>query len=222
MFLLCYRQLEDRTMFGAVPTGNTLNYKKWKGGCDRMDILTTRYERKNMSEKPKKFEKKNVLYLVIAGLAVIIIILLVFLMTRSNNSGATTAETGATAKVSSSASSSSTKKYVEGKDYTVTYSNTNLIDKKVLQSAVKVKSEEQIHYLMNTSEDGGNMAKILGYYNQKSNILVFKYYENGYKSDDDFTVGGYDLNSKTTKHDIQSSALNGLPLVYTWINNDHK
>ncbi len=87
---------------------------KWKGWCDKMDILTTRYERIDMSEKPKKFEKKNVLYLVIAGLALVIIILLASWVITSNNSGATTKETGTTAKVSSSTSSSSTIKYVEG------------------------------------------------------------------------------------------------------------
>ncbi|MGO0154333.1 hypothetical protein ACTL31_01905 [Leuconostoc mesenteroides] len=44
-----------------------------------------------MSERPKKFEKKNVLYLVIAGLALVIIILLASWVIIANDSSATPA-----------------------------------------------------------------------------------------------------------------------------------
>ncbi|MCT4380777.1 alanyl-tRNA synthetase [Leuconostoc pseudomesenteroides] len=188
-----------------------------------MDILTTRYERKNMSEKPKKFEKKNVLYLVIAGLAVIIIILLVFLMTRSNNSGATTAETGATAKVSSSASSSSAKKYVEGKDYTVKYSNDGIIDKSSIDEAMNATGVNNYTDDLDTSSKGGNLAKIEVFYNKSKNVIVQKLYENGYKDNEPTMINAYDLTKKDMiRSNIGKLYYNNMPLVYTWTNNTNK
>lgn len=188
-----------------------------------MDILTTRYERKNMSEKPKKFEKKNVLYLVIAGLAVIIITLLLFLMTRSNNSGATTVETGATAQVSSSASSSSTKKYVEGKDYTVKYSNDGIIDKSSIDEAMSATGVNNYTDDLDTSSKGGNLAKIEVFYNKSKNVIVQKLYENGYKNNEPTMINAYDLTKKDMiRSNIGKSYYNNMPLVYTWTNNTNK
>ena len=164
-----------------------------------MDILTTRYERINMSEKPKKFEKKNVLYLVIAGLALVLIIALASWVIISNNSGATTEETGTTAKVSSSTSSvsiSSTSKYVEGKDYTVKYSNDGIIDKASIDEAMKFTGLNNYDDDMDTSSDGGNFAKIEFFYNKSKTVIVQKLYQNGYKDNEPTMINAYDLSKK--------------------------
>lgn len=191
---------------------------KWKGWCDKMDILTTRYERIDMSEKPKKFEKKNVLYLVIAGLALVIIILLASWVITSNNSGATTKETGTTAKVSSSTSSSSTIKYVEGKDYTVKYSNDGIVDKADVNEAMTATGVNNYENDMNT--DGGNYAKIELYYNKAENVIVQKLFQNGYKNNEPTVIIAYDLSTKKQVDGyISKSYYANIPLVYTWTNN---
>lgn len=173
-----------------------------------------------MSEKPKKFEKKNLLYLVIAGLALVIIILLVFLMTRSN-SGATTAETGVTVKTSngaSSSSSTSTKQYVEGKDYTVKYSNDGVVDKASVDEAMTATGVNNYENDMDT--DGGNYAKIELYYNKAKNVVVQKLFQNGYKNNEPTVIIAYDLSKKemVTGH-IGRLYYDNQPLVYTWTNN---
>lgn len=188
-----------------------------------MAILTTRYERMNMSEKPKKFEKKNVLYLVIAGLALVIIILLASWVIISNNSGAPTEETGTTAKVSSSASSassSSTSKYVEGKDYTVKYSNDGIIDKASVDEAMTATGVNNYDDDMDTSSDGGNFAKIEIFYNKSENVIVQKLYKNGYKNNEPTMINAYDLSKKKMVDGyISKSYYDNMPLVYTWTNN---
>ncbi|WP_273705560.1 alanyl-tRNA synthetase [Leuconostoc mesenteroides] len=185
-----------------------------------MDILTTRYERIDMSEKPKKFEKKNVLYLVIAGLALVIIILLASWVITSNNSGATTKETGTTAKVSSSTSSSSTIKYVEGKDYTVKYSNDGIVDKADVNEAMTATGVNNYDDDMDTSSDGGNFAKIEIFYNKSENVIVQKLYKNGYKNNEPTMINAYDLSKKKMVDGyISKSYYDNMPLVYTWTNN---
>lgn len=196
---------------------------KWKGWCDKMDILTTRYERIDMSEKPKKFEKKNVLYLVIAGLALVIIILLASWVITSNNSGATTKETGTTAKVSSSTSSSSTIKYVEGKDYTVKYSNNGIVDKADVNEAMTATGVNNYDDDMDTSSDGGNFAKIEIFYNNSENVIVQKLYKNGYKNNEPTMINAYDLSKKKmVDGNIGRLYYDNQPLVYTWTNNTVK
>ncbi len=199
---------------------------KWKGWCDRMDILTTRYERMNMSEKPKKFEKKNLLYLVIAGLALVIIILLASWVIVSNNSGATTEETGTTAKASSSvssASSTSTSKYVEGKDYTVKYSNDGIVDKADVNEAMTATGVNNYYDDMDTSSDGGNFAKIEIFYNKSENVIVQKLYKNGYKNNEPTMINAYDLSKKKmVDGNIGRLYYDNQPLVYTWTNNTVK
>ncbi|CCF27575.1 hypothetical protein [Leuconostoc mesenteroides] len=191
-----------------------------------MDILTTRYVRMNMSEKPKKFEKKNVLYLVIAGLALVIIILLASWVIISNNSGATTEETGTTAKVSSSASSvssSSTSKYVEGKDYTVKYSNDGIVDKADVNEAMTATGVNNYDDDMDTSSDGGNFAKIEIFYNKSENVIVQKLYKNGYKNNEPTMINAYDLSKKKmVDGNIGRLYYDNQPLVYTWTNNTVK
>lgn len=186
-----------------------------------MAILTTRYERIDMSEKPKKFEKKNVLYLVIAVIALVIIILLASWVIISNNSGATTEETGTTAKVSSStssASSSSTSKYVEGKDYTVKYSNDGVVDKPSVDEAMTATGVNNYENDMDT--DGGNYAKIELYYNKAENVIVQKLFQNGYKNNEPTVIIAYDLSTKKQVDGyISKSYYANMPLVYTWTNN---
>ncbi|MDI6650571.1 MULTISPECIES: hypothetical protein [Leuconostoc] len=106
----------------------------------------------------------------------------------------------------------------EGKDYKIQYSNSSLIKRPTLNTALKKAGLFDFNYLLNTSDDGGNDAKILVYYNQANQQLVFKFYQNGYQSDNDYQIGGYDFQKQTGIHGLQPSAFNGLPLVYTWEN----
>ncbi|WP_260168984.1 alanyl-tRNA synthetase [Leuconostoc lactis] len=179
-----------------------------------------------MSEKPKKFEKKNVLYLVIAGLALVIIILLASWVIISNNSGATTEETGTTAKVSSSASSvssSSTSKYVEGKDYTVKYSNDGIVDKASVDEAMTATGVNNYDDDMDTSSDGGNFVKIEIFYNKSENVIVQKLYKNGYKNNEPTMINAYDLSKKKmVDGNIGRLYYDNQSLVYTWTNNTVK
>ncbi|MBZ1503533.1 alanyl-tRNA synthetase [Leuconostoc mesenteroides] len=183
-----------------------------------MDILTTRYERMNMSEKPKKFEKKDVLYLVITGLALVIIILLASWFIISNNSGATTEETGTMAKVSSSASSSSTSKYVEGKDYTVKYSNDGIVAKSSIDEALSYGGLN--NFDDDIDKDNGNYAKFEFDFNKTKNVIVEKMYDNGYTNNEPTAIVAYDLSKKemVTGH-IGRLYYDNQPLVYTWTNN---
>ncbi|MGG0922419.1 hypothetical protein [Leuconostoc suionicum] len=106
----------------------------------------------------------------------------------------------------------------EGKDYKIQYSNSSLIKRPTLNTALKEAGLFDFNYLLNTSDDGGNDAKILVYYNQTDQTLIFKFYQNGYQSANDYQIGGYDLKQQTGIHGLQPSAFNGLPLVYTWEN----
>lgn len=106
----------------------------------------------------------------------------------------------------------------EEKDYTTQYSNSSLIKRSTLNTALKKAGLFDFNYLLNTSDDGGNDAKILVYYNQTNQQLIFKFYQNGYQSDNDYQIGGYDLQKQTGIHGLQPSAFNNLPLVYTWEN----
>ncbi|WP_394468271.1 hypothetical protein [Leuconostoc mesenteroides] len=89
----------------------------------------------------------------------------VYAMTHMHVTSKTETSTVKTSSGSEKASSS-TKKYVEGKDYKITYSNKNLIDKAALDKALKNSTGSDISYMMDTSEDGGDMAKVEVYYNK--------------------------------------------------------
>lgn len=175
----------------------------------------------DMSEKPKKFEKKNLLYLVIAGLALVIIILLASWVMISNNSGATSEETGTTAKVSSSASSissSSTSKYVEGKDYTVKYSNDGIVVKSSIDEALSYSGLNNIDNDMD--KGSGNYAKFEFYFNKSENMIIEKMYENGYQNNEPTVIVAYDLSKKKMVDGyISKSYYDNMPLVYTWTDN---
>lgn len=175
----------------------------------------------DMSEKPKKFEKKNLLYLVIAGLALVNIILLASWVMISNNSGATSEETGTTAKVSSSASSissSSTSKYVEGKDYTVKYSNDGIVAKSSIDEALSYSGLNNIDNDMD--KGSGNYAKFEFYFNKSENMIIEKMYENGYQNNEPTLIVAYDLSKKKMVDGyISKSYYDNMPLVYTWTDN---
>lgn len=184
-----------------------------------MDILTTRYERINMSEKPKKFEKKNVLFLVIAGLVIIIIIMSFYIHALRNRSTTTivTDPTKTSSSVSSS-SSSSTSKYVEGKDYTVKYSNDGIVDKASVDEAMTATGVN--NYDNDIDTDGGNYAKIELYYNKSKNVIIQKLFQAGYQNNEPTVIIAYDLSTKKQiEGHIGRLYYDNQPLVYTWTNN---
>ncbi|API72120.1 alanyl-tRNA synthetase [Leuconostoc suionicum] len=166
----------------------------------------------------KYFNKKTVPYWVIAVLVVLSAVILA-VQFKANSSNQTTT---ATVKTSSSSekASSSTKKYVAGKDYKITYSNTNLIDKATLDKALKDSTGADISYMMDTSEDGGDMAKVEVYYNKDKNLLVENLFKNGHSSNEATTAVVYNLKN----NQIVNSGVNydtnyqSSWLVYTWEN----
>lgn len=118
----------------------------------------------------------------------------------------------------SQSSSQVTNQHRVDTDYRIQYSNSSLIKRTTLNTALKKSGLFDFNYLLNTSDDGGNDANILVYYNQTDQTLIFKFYQNGYQSDNDYQIGGYDLQKQTGIHGLQPSAFNNLPLVYTWKN----
>nr|WP_234701653.1 alanyl-tRNA synthetase [Leuconostoc lactis] len=164
----------------------------------------------------KYFTKKSILYWIIAGLVVLIGIILAVQFKANSSSQTTTA----TVKTSSSSekASSSIKKYVAGKDYKITYSNTNLIDKATLDKALKNSTGADISYMMDTSEDGGDMAKIEVYYNKDKNLLVENLFKNGHSTNEATTAVVYDLkNNQIVNSGVNYNTNYQLSwLVYTW------
>ncbi|SPD91504.1 hypothetical protein LES9216_00631 [Leuconostoc suionicum] len=149
--------------------------------------------------------------LFIASALLIMLICLVLFVFHNKQSSVSHSET-------SQSSSRFNNQPREGKDYTIQYSNSTLIKRSTLNTALKKAGLFNFNYLLNTSDDGGNDAKILVYYNQTDQMLIFKFYQRGYQSDKDYQIGGYDLQKQTGIHGLQPSAFNGLPLVYTWEN----
>jgi len=183
-----------------------------------MDILKSEFERSYMSDNQKNARNKKVLYGIIALLGLVIIVLGIYVYNLSNRS-TTTIVTAPTKSASSEKASSSTKKYVEGKDYKITYSNTNLIDKATIQKGLKASYLTDINDLMNTDEQtGSNMAKIEVYYNKDKNLLVENLFKNGHSDSEATTTVVYDLkNNQIVKSGVNYDT-NYQPswLVYTW------
>ncbi|MGB2530975.1 alanyl-tRNA synthetase [Leuconostoc suionicum] len=169
-----------------------------------------------MSDNQKNARNKKVLYGIIALLGVVIIVLGIYVYNLSNRS-TTTIVTAPTKSASSEKASSSTKKYIAGKDYKITYSNTNLINKSTITKALDANGLNDINDLMDTSEDGGDMAKIEVYYNKDKNLLVERLLKNGYKDNQPTQTVGYDLQKQVMNLDktFGNDYLNQ-PLVYTW------
>lgn len=164
----------------------------------------------------KYFNKKTAPYWVIALLVVLIAIILA-VQFKDNSSNQTTTATVKTSN-SSEKASSSTKKYVAGKDYKITYSNTNLIDRSTLDKALKNSTGADISYMMDTSEDGGDMAKVEVYYNKDKNLLVENLFENGHSINEATTAVVYDLKNNQIVNSGVNYDTNYQPswLVYTW------
>ncbi|MGB2524724.1 alanyl-tRNA synthetase [Leuconostoc suionicum] len=177
-----------------------------------MDITNRDVRELTMS---KYFTKKSIPYWIIAVLVILIAIILA-VQFKANSSSQTTTSTVKTSS-SSEKSSSSTKKYVEGKDYKITYSNTNSIDKSTITKALDANGLNDINDLMDTSEDGGDMAKVEVYYNKDKNLLVERLFKNGYKDNQPTQTVGYDLQKQAMNLDktFGNDYLNQ-PLVYTW------
>ncbi|MCU4664782.1 alanyl-tRNA synthetase [Leuconostoc mesenteroides] len=171
-----------------------------------------------MSDSQANNKNKKILYAVIAILAVLVIALGVYAYNLSHRS-TTTIVTAPTKSASSEKASSSTKKYIEGKDYKITYSNTNLIDKATIQKGLKASYLTDNNDLMNTDEQtGSDMAKIEVYYNKDKNLLVERLFKNGYQGNQDSARVVYDISQGKIPDngaDTDSHYLD-LPLVYTW------
>ncbi|MBZ1511229.1 hypothetical protein J6K93_08720 [Leuconostoc mesenteroides] len=159
---------------------------------------------------PKQLTRRKFILFIASFLMIVLICLLLFVFHNKQPS--------VTHSEMSQSSSQVNNQPSEDKDYRIQYSNSSLIKRSTLNTVLKKAGLFDFNYLLNTSDDGGNDAKILVYYNQANQQLVFKFYQNGYQSGDDYQIGGYDLQKQTGIHGLQPSAFNGLPLVYTWEN----
>lgn len=168
-------------------------------------------------EKPVKSKILTLPILIIGFLVIVFGAYMLYAMTHMHVTSKTETSTVKTSSGSEKASSS-TKKYIEGKDYKITYSNTNLIDKATLDKALKNSTGADISYMMDTSEDGGDMAKVEVYYNKDKNLLVERLFKNGYKGDEDTTRIVYDLTQGKIPDNGADTNVYYQPswLVYTW------
>ncbi|MFU0764579.1 MAG: alanyl-tRNA synthetase [Leuconostoc mesenteroides] len=168
-------------------------------------------------EKPVKSKILTLPILIIGFLVIVFGAYMLYAMTHMHVTSKTETSTVKTSSGSEKASSS-TKKYIEGKDYKITYSSTNLIDKATLDKALKNSTGADISYMMDTSEDGGDMAKVEVYYNKDKNLLVERLFKNGYKGDEDTTRVVYDLTQGKIPDNGADTNVYYQPswLVYTW------
>ena len=183
-----------------------------------MDILKSEFERSYMSDNQKNARNKKVLYGIIALLGVVIIVLGSYVYNLSNRS-TTTIVTAPTKSASSEKASSSIKKYVEGKDYKITYSNTNLISKEQINKALGANYLNDIDSLMSTKKPSGlDMAKVEVYYNKDKNLLIENLFKNGHSDSEATTAVVYDLKNNQIVNSGVNYDTNYQPswLVYTW------
>lgn len=167
-------------------------------------------------EKPVKSKILTLPILIIGFLVIVFGAYMLYAMTHMHVTSKTETSTVKTSS-GSEKSSSSTKKYVAGKDYKITYNNTDLIDKSTITKALDANGLNDINDLMDTSEDGGDMAKVEVYYNKDKNLLVERLFKNGYKDNKPTQTVGYDLQKHAMNLDktFGNDYLNQ-PLVYTW------
>jgi len=168
-------------------------------------------------EKPVKSKILTLPILIIGFLVVVFGAYMLYAMTHMHVTSRTETSTVKTSSNSEKASSSN-KKYVAGKDYKVTYSNTDLIDRSTLDKALKNSTGADISYMMDTSEDGGDMAKVEVYYNKDKNLLVENLFENGHSINEATTAVVYDLKNNQIVNSGVNYDTNYQPswLVYTW------
>lgn len=196
-----------------------------------MDLTKRDVREITMSKKPNKEKlldkvkdekpvKSKILTLPILIIGFLVIVFGAYMLYAMTHMLVTSKTETSTVKTSSSSekSSSSTKKYVAGKDYKITYSNTNLIDRSTLDKALKNSTGADISYMMDTSEDGGDMAKVEVYYNKDKNLLVERLFKNGYKGDEDTTRVVYDITQGKIPDNGADTNVYYQPswLVYTW------
>lgn len=168
-------------------------------------------------EKPVKSKILTLPILIIGFLVVVFGAYMLYAMTHMHVTSKTETSTVKTSSNSEKASSS-TKKYVAGRDYKITYSNTDLIDKSTITKALDANGLNDINDLMDTSEDGGDIAKVEVYYNKDKNLLVERLFKNGYSGNQDSARVVYDISQGKIPDngaDTDSHYLD-LPLVYTW------
>ncbi|MCT8385915.1 alanyl-tRNA synthetase [Leuconostoc mesenteroides] len=195
-----------------------------------MDITNRDVREITMSKKPNKEKlldkvndekpvKSKILTLPILIIGFLVIVFGAYMLYEMTHMHVTSKTETSTVKTSSGSekASSSTKKYVAGKDYKITYNNTDLIDKSTITKALDANGLNDINDLMDTSEDGGDMAKVEVYYNKDKNLLVERLFKNGYKDNQPTQTVGYDLQKHAMNLDktFGNDYLNQ-PLVYTW------
>ncbi|MCT4383635.1 alanyl-tRNA synthetase [Leuconostoc suionicum] len=168
-------------------------------------------------EKPVKSKILTLPILIIGFLVIVFGAYMLYAMTHMHVTSKTETSTVKTSSGSEKASSSA-KKYVGGKDYKITYSNKNLIDKATLDKALKNSTGADISYMMDTSEDGGDIAKIEVYYNKDKNLLVENLFKNGHSTNEATTAVVYDLKNNQIVNSGVNYDTNYQPswLVYTW------
>lgn len=166
------------------------------------------------SEKPVKNKILSLPFLIIGFLVIVFGAFMLYAMIHqhvtNNSSSSQTSTTTKTKRTSS--------KYVAGKDYKITYSNQGVIDKATLDKALENNNGKNISFMMDTSEDGGNMAKVEVYYNKDKNLLVERLFENGYQGDQETTRVVYDISKGEIPDNGATPSLHyqGYPLVYKW------
>lgn len=169
-------------------------------------------------EKPVKSKILTLPILIIVFLVIVFGVYMLYAMTHMHVTSKTGTSTVKTSSGSEKASSS-TKKYVAGKDYKITYSNTNLISKEQINQALGANYLNDINSLMSTKKPSGlDMAKVEVYYNKDKNLLVERLFKNGYKGNQDSARVVYDISQGKIPDngaDTDSHYLD-LPLVYTW------
>lgn len=166
------------------------------------------------SEKPVKNKILSLPFLIIGFLVIVFGAFMLYAMIHqhvTNNSSSSQTSTTTNTKRTSS-------KYVAGKDYKITYNNQGVIDKATLDKALENSNGKNISFMMDTSEDGGNMAKVEVYYNKDKNLLVERLFENGYQGDQETTRVVYDISKGEIPDNGATPSLHyqGYPLVYKW------
>lgn len=166
------------------------------------------------SEKPVKNKILSLPFLIIGFLVIVFGAFMLYAMIHqhvTNNSSSSQTSTTTNTKRTSS-------KYVAGKDYKITYNNQGVIDKATLDKALENSNGKNISFMMDTSEDGGNMAKVEVYYNKDKNLLVERLFENGYQGDQETTRVVYDISEGEIPDNGATPSLHyqGYPLVYKW------
>ncbi|RDG12163.1 alanyl-tRNA synthetase [Leuconostoc mesenteroides] len=168
-------------------------------------------------EKPVKSKILTLPILIIGFLVVVFGAYMLYAMTHMHVTSKTETSTVKTSSNSEKASSSN-KKYVAGKDYKITYNNTDLIDKSTITKALDANGLNDINDLMDTSEDGGDMAKVEVYYNKDKNLLVENLFKKGHSTNEATTAVVYDLKNNQIVNSGVNYDTNYQPswLVYTW------